>query len=61
MEDGNPYTQEWANLNVVVTSLIKKHKQSEMEWTKKNVKRCTDWMKRLNSLMKKLQVMQMQE
>jgi hypothetical protein len=54
LADGNSYTREWQELNANLQVLITKHKKEEMDWIRKHVKKCTEWMKRLQSLIKKL-------
>lgn len=54
LADGNSYTKEWQELNTSLQIMIKKHKIEEMNWIKNKIKKCTDWIKKLQSLIKKL-------
>ena len=55
LDDGNPYKAEWQELNLVVQASIMKHKADQAAWFQERIKKCTAWMKRLQSLIKKIE------
>ena len=55
LEDGNPYSPDYKELEVDVQRTIDEHKKGEAGWANGKIKCCSEWLKQLKSLIRKLE------
>ena len=54
LEDGNPFSKEYRNLEIEVEDMVERHKKSELEWLDEQIRKITTWLKRIERLAKKM-------
>jgi hypothetical protein len=55
LEDGNPYSPEYREMESAVQRTIEGHKHAEVEWSNAKIKICSEWIKRLKGIIRKLE------
>ena len=54
LEDGNPFSKEYRNLEIEVEDMVERHKKSELDWLDEQIRKTTTWLKRIERLAKKM-------
>jgi hypothetical protein len=54
LEDGNPFSTEYAELSASVGEIVAAHKAKELAWLDASIKKATGWLKTLDRLSRKM-------